>query len=280
MNDRQVLRELLKSERPLVMPDAYDGLSARLIQMAGFKAVQCSGFSIGLASRAAPEQAVDFDKNLDTTRDIVRAVSIPVMADGEDGFGPPEVVYKTVGAFLDVGVAGINLEDQVLPPPKTKGVIDPALMVEKIRAAREAAKDKQAGDLVINARTDALAVCPDRLKGIDEAITRGRKYLEAGADLIFVVGVSTLDEAKRIVDGIQGPVSIAAGMPYNIATLTTGQLRACGVARVSLPAIAVFSAIQGIKRTLAAVHDSDTFEGIIQQGLLCSPSDISQVLSR
>ncbi|MCX5827003.1 MAG: isocitrate lyase/PEP mutase family protein [Deltaproteobacteria bacterium] len=280
MNDRQILQELLKVEQPLVMPDAYDGLSARLIQMAGFKAVQCSGFSIGLASRAAPEQAVDFDKNLDTTRDIVRAVTIPVMADGEDGFGPPASVYKTVGAFLDVGVSGINLEDQVLPTPKAKDVIDPVLMVEKIKAARDAARDKHAADMVINARTDALAACDDRLKGIAEAIIRGNKYLQAGADLVFVTAVATPDEAKRIVDGIEGPVSIAAGMPYNINTLTIGQLRACGVARVSLPAIAVFSAIQAIKKTLLIIRDSDSFEGIIKEGLLCSPGDLSQVLLR
>ena len=104
MNNRQVLRELLKNERPLVMPDAYDGLSARLIQLAGFKAVQCSGFSMGLASQAAPEQDVDLQRNLAITRDIVRAVTIPVMADGEDGFGPPAVVYETVGAFIDASV--------------------------------------------------------------------------------------------------------------------------------------------------------------------------------
>jgi len=280
MNNRQILRELLKSEHPLVMPDAYDGLSARLIQMVGFKAVQCSGFSIGLASRAVPEQTVDLDKNLDTTRDIVQAVSIPVMADGEDGFGPPSTVYKTVGAFLDVGVSGINLEDQVLPPPKARGVIDPVLMVEKIRAAREAARNRQAEDMVINARTDALAACADRLKGIDEAIMRGKKYLQAGADLIFVTAVATPDEAKRLVDGIQGPVSIATGMPYNMRTLTIGQLRACGVARVSLPAVAVFSAIQAIKQTLSIIRDGDTFEGITEKGLLCSPEDVSQVLSR
>lgn len=114
LSNRQMLRELLKVERPLVMPDAYDALSARLIQMAGFKAVQCSGFSMGLASQAALEKDVDLNRNLATTRDIVQAVTIPVMADGEDGFGPPSTVYDTVGAFLDVGVSGINLEDQIL----------------------------------------------------------------------------------------------------------------------------------------------------------------------
>ncbi|MCX5805423.1 MAG: isocitrate lyase/PEP mutase family protein [Proteobacteria bacterium] len=280
MNNRQRLQELLKVERPLIMPDAYDGLSARLIQIAGFKAVQCSGFSIGLASLAAPEQAVDLDRNLAITRDIVQAVNIPVMADGEDGFGPPAMVYKTVGAFLDVGVSGINLEDQILPPSKGKGVIDPDLMVDKIKAAREAARNKQAADMVINARTDILAVSDDRSKGMEEAIIRGNKYLQAGADLIFVTMVSTPDEAKRLVDGIQGPVSIAAGMPYNIQTLTIGQLRACGVARVSLPAIVVFSAIKSIKQILSIIHDSDNFEAIMEKGLLCSPEDLPKILSR
>ena len=282
MNNRQILQQLLKVECPLVMPDAYDGLSARLIQMAGFKAVQCSGFSMGLASRAAPEQAVDLKRNLDTTRDIVEAVSIPVMADGEDGFGPPSTVYNTVGAFLDVGVSGINLEDQILPPSefRGKGVIDLTLMVEKIQAAREVAKNRQAGDMVINARTDALAVCTDRDKGIDEAILRGYRYLQAGADLIFVTMVSTPDEAERLVDGMKGPVSIAAGMPHNIRTLAIDQLRACGVACVSLPAILVFSAIQAMKQTLSIIRRSGPFEEIMEKGLLCSPQDLSRVLAR
>ncbi len=280
MNNRQALRELLGVERPLVMPDAFDGLSARLIQIAGFKAVQCSGFSIGLASRAAPEQEIDFNKNLDTTRDIVRAVTIPVMADGEDGFGPPAAVYRTVGAFLDVGVSGINIEDQVLPSREAREVVDTNLMVEKIQAAREAARDRQSADMVINARTDALAASEDRAGGIAEAIRRGNKYLQAGADLVFVSTVRTLDEAKRLVDGIGGPVSIAAGMPYNINTLTINQLRASGVARVSLPAIAVFSAIQAIKRTLSIIRDSESFEEMIEKNLLCSLEDLSRVLSR
>ncbi len=280
MNNRQTLRQLLNSERPLVMPDAYDALSAKLIQLAGFKAVQCSGFSMGLAALAAQEQEVDLNRNLETTRDMIRAVTIPVMADGEDGFGPPETVYKTVGSYLDAGVAGINLEDQILPPPANKGVIDSEVMVEKIRAARNAARDKQAEDLIINARTDILAVGPDRKKGMDEAIMRGNKYMQAGADLIFVTMVATLDEAKRLVDEIKGPVSIAAGMPYNIKTLPIGQLRDSGVARVSLPAILVFSAIRAIKQTLSILHNSDTFDEIIEKGLLCSPDDLAKIVAR
>ena len=112
MNLRATLRDLLRTERPLIIPDAYDGLSARLIEMIGFKAVQCSGFSMALASRAIPEARLSFEKNLEITRDIVQSVKVPVMADGEDGFGPPSRVFETVGAYIDAGIAGINIEDQ------------------------------------------------------------------------------------------------------------------------------------------------------------------------
>lgn len=85
MNLRQTLRDLLKTEHPLIMPDAYDGLSARLIEWEGFKAVQCSGFSMALASLAIPEALLSHEQNLAITRDIVNSVKVPVMADGEDG---------------------------------------------------------------------------------------------------------------------------------------------------------------------------------------------------
>ena len=157
MNKCRLLRSLLASERPLVMPDAYDGLSARLIELAGFKAVQCSGYSMALSARAAKEDDLGFARNLEITRGIVQVVGVPVMADGEDGFGPPARIPETIAAFIDAGVAGINLEDQVLPSGKTKAVIDPMIMVEKIRAARRTAKEKGAPDLVINGRTDVPA---------------------------------------------------------------------------------------------------------------------------
>src|SRR6266571_3492262 len=104
----QLLRALLKSERPLVMPDAYDALTARLIEDAGFKAVQCSGFSMALAAGCKSEEDLSFERNLQITREIVSSVNIPVMADGEDGFGPPEKVAATVKAFIAAGVSGIN----------------------------------------------------------------------------------------------------------------------------------------------------------------------------
>jgi len=275
-----LLRSLLASQRPLVMPDAYDALSARLIEMAGFNAIQCSGFSMALAARCSAETQMTLATNLDVTGSIVQAVRIPVMADGEDGYGAPEHVYTTVQAFCKVGVAGINLEDQMLPSPARKQVVELSLMIEKIRAAREAAAECQLPNLLINGRTDALVAHEDRARGLQEAIERGNHYLHAGADLIFVVGVATIAEAKRLVDEIPGPVSIAAGMPYNLRNMSIRALRDCGVARVSLPSVAIFSALKAVKRTLALIRDTEDFAEVIEQDLVGNTQDVADVLKK
>jgi 2-methylisocitrate lyase-like PEP mutase family enzyme len=272
------LRELLASDDTLVMPDAYDPLSARIIESLGFQAVQCSGYSFALANGIASEAAFGFERNLALTADIVKAVGIPVMADGEDGFGDPAVVARTVRAYAAAGVAGINIEDQLLGQPGPKSVIDRALMVEKLRAAREAAKEAGAPGLIINARTDALAAVTDRDAGLEEAIARGNLYLESGGDLVFVIGVSTLDEVRTLVKRIRGPISIAAGMPGNIDRMSISDLRACGVARASLPSLAIYAAIRTVTRVFEAVRNTDDFARIIADDLLCTPQQ-AQTLS-
>jgi 2-methylisocitrate lyase-like PEP mutase family enzyme len=279
MSKALVLRNLLASPGTLIMPDAYDPLSARIIEGIGFKAVQCSGYSFSLAACCPSEAEFGFDRNLALTRSIAAAVDVPVMADGEDGFGAPPVVAETVRAFIRAGVAGINIEDQILGQPGVKGIIDSRLMVEKIQAAREAARQEGQPDLVINGRTDALATASDRAAGLRQSIERANLYLEAGADLAFVTRVITLDEVKTLVREIHGPLSIAAGLVYNIRELSIADLMACGVARVSLPAVAVFSAIQAIRRTLTAVRDSHDFSVVIRENMLCSAEDVSALLA-
>ena len=274
-----LLRNLLASPDALLMPDAYDPLSARIIESLGFKAVQCSGHSFALAACCPSEAEFGFERNLALTRSIAEAVRVPVMADGEDGFGDPPVVAETVRSFLRAGVAGINLEDQVLGQAGAKRGVDRSLMIEKIHAAREAARQEGQPELVINGRTDALAAASDRNAGLSESIARANLYLEAGADLAFVAGVVTLAEVKTLVGGIHGPVSIAAGLPYNIDEMSVADLIACGVARVSLPVVAIFSAIQAIRRTLASLRDSQDFSAIRRENLLCSSDDISRLLA-
>ncbi len=276
----QKLRDLLASECPLIMPDAYDALSARIIEMAGFRAIQCSGFSMALASRAVPEPKLGFEENLELTRRIVGAVQVPVMADGEDGFGGPERVFEVVAAYVEAGVSGINIEDQLLGDSDTKAVVDSALMVEKIRAAREGAASRGVGDLLLNARTDALAVMPDRAAGLHESIRRGNEYLDAGADMVFVTGVKTIDEARELVRRVRGPVSIAAGLAYNYGAMSVKDLRACGVARVSLPTVAVLSAVEALRHTLSIVRDSEEFTELTRQGLLAGMDTVGAVLAR
>jgi 2-methylisocitrate lyase-like PEP mutase family enzyme len=280
MSKSTLLRKLLNSPDTLVVPDAYDPLSARIIESLGFKAVQCSGYSFALAACCPSEAAFGFERNLALTKSIVEAVQVPVMADGEDGFGDPPVVAETVRAFIRAGVAGINIEDQVLGHAAPKRVVERSLMIDKIKAAREAARQEGQPDLIINGRTDALSVAADRTAGLNESITRGNLYLDAGADLAFITGVATLAEVKTLVQGIHGPVSIAAGLPNNITTMSVADLEACGVRRVSLPVLAIFSAIQGVISTLTTLRDSQGFSAILHDKLLCSPADVSRLLAK
>lgn len=244
------LKELLFSGKILVMPDAYDPISAKLIENAGFKAVQCSGYSFSISAGYKREIDVTLDENIELTRKIVESVDVPVMADAEDGFGGPEEVIDTVARFIEVGAAGINIEDQI-PDGKSKlSIIDADLMAQKIMVARETAEIEGYHEFIINGRTDALKSTDDRSEGLDLAIDRANQYLEVGADLAFVTYAATLDEVKQIVKGVKGPVSIAAGQPYNIKNFTIGDLHKLGVARVSLPTLLIYSSLQAINNSL------------------------------
>ena len=216
MNKCKKLKKLLNSSETLIMPDAYDPISARLIEKAGFKAVQCSGYSFSIAAGYKREIDVTLDENIEWTRRIVEAVDVPVMADAEDGYGGLEEVIETVDRFIQAGVAGLNIEDQI-PDGKTPlSIVDGDLMAQKIILARETAKAENNHDFIINGRTDALRSAENRDKGLEIAIDRANQYIEAGADLAFITYVETIEEVKKIVREVKGPVSIAAGMPYNV----------------------------------------------------------------
>jgi 2-methylisocitrate lyase-like PEP mutase family enzyme len=278
MHPASVLRELLSSGETLVMPDAYDPLSARIIEKLGFQAVQCSGFSIAL-SNCQPEPTFGFEGNLAGTREIARAVKLPVMADGEDGFGDVSVIPNTIRAYLEAGVAGINIEDQVLGVPGPKQIIPLDVAALKLQAARATATAAGVPDLIINGRTDALMAGETPEQGLAEAISRANTYLQSGADLAFVVGVATLDQVQTLVREIAGPISLAAGMPNNLTSLSVAQLRDAGVARVSLPSLMIFSAIKAMTRVLQSVQQTDDFAEIAAGDLLCGMQDAGALLA-
>ncbi len=279
MNKSECLRELIKSGQTLVMPDAFDALSARIIEQLGFHAVQCSGFSIALAACCCRESVLGLEENLHVTRHIVEAVSIPVMADGEDGFGDASIIGDTVRRYIEVGAAGVNIEDLAPELPNVPGqIVDCQFMVDKIAAARQAATATGNSDFFINGRTDALATVLERTAGLREAINRANRYLEAGADMAFVTRVATAEEARLLVREIAGPVSIAAGMPSNMG-LSIAALKECGVARVSLPLLAILASTRAMRQVLSDILAGESFGDISDCGLLCSMSDVGDLLS-
>ncbi|MGB8492669.1 MAG: isocitrate lyase/phosphoenolpyruvate mutase family protein [Bacteroidales bacterium] len=277
MKNSKLLKELINSEETLIMPDAYDPISARIIEYLGFKAVQCSGYSYSIAACKKDETDIDYQKNLSITSEIVKSVSIPVMADGEDGFGGIGQIPDTINSYINIGVSGINIEDQVLGKNSNSKIVDSSIMVEKIKIAKKTAKQNGNEFLVINGRTDALSSFESRNEGLKESIKRANLYLEAGADLVFVTNVKTFEEAKILVNEIKGPLSIAAGLLYNIRNFSINDLKEIGVARISLPTIAITSIIKTLLGTIESIK-SGNFNYIIEKEILCHSEDLNRLL--
>ncbi|NNE88132.1 MAG: isocitrate lyase/PEP mutase family protein [Silicimonas sp.] len=247
------LKTLIEAPELLVMPGAYDALSAKLIEEAGFDAVQGSGFGIAASHLGLPDIGIlGFREMLDRTRVMAGAVDIPVMADGDTGFGDAATTWHVVREFEQAGAAGINLEDQVMPKRcghfANKEVISMEEMLGKLRAAVDARQDK---DFVINARTDAL-----QTHGVDEAIRRGNAYAEIGATLIFVDGIETGDEVKRVIKEIKAPVSINMLEGGRTPMFTFAELQDLGAARVSCPITTILAAMKGVKQALKSLKET------------------------
>ena len=255
-----VLREKLARRSALVVPGCHDALSARVIESAGFEAVQVSGFGLAGSLLAKPDVGlVEMKDILDQTWKIIRAVRIPVMADIDTGGGNALNAADITARLIDMGVAGVNIEDQVFPKRcghmEGKQVIAAEEMAGKVRAMADA-RDRAGSDLVINARTDAYAI-----HGLEEAIRRANLYLEAGADIAFLDGIGTRADIERAVREIHGLVSV------NLMDAVTGvktelvpipELARMGVARVSIPVASILVAHRAMKEFFEALRQSPT----------------------
>lgn len=252
MNKTTQLKKLLLDPEVLIMPGVYDALSAKICEAVGFKALQCTGYGIAASVLGVPDIGLlSMGEMLNQTRNIAQAVNIPIMADGDTGFGNVINVYHTVQRFEQAGAAGINLEDQIFPKRcghmDGKQVIPLEEMVQKIKAAVKARKDP---DFIINARTDAIAV-----SGVDEAIKRGNAYLEAGADLIFVEAPKEKEDVERVVKSINGPVSINMCDGGKTPFIHVKELESWGVARISVPVAALFASAKAIQQAMVIIRD-------------------------
>jgi 2-methylisocitrate lyase-like PEP mutase family enzyme len=136
-------------------------------------------------------------------------------------------------------------------------VINEDLMTQKIMFARETAEVEGNPNFIINARTDALRSTEDRSEGLKIAISRANQYIESGADIAFITYVETMDEVKVISREVKGPISIAAGMPYNIENFSINDLKKQGIARISLPTLLILSSLSAIRKSLKSINEDN-----------------------
>ena len=280
MDKYSTLKQLILSGDTFVVPDAYDGVSAKLIQRAGFKAIQCSGHSISLTKAYQEERLLSADENVSRTKEITDAVHVPVMADAEDGYGHGGVFRSNLLKFIRTGIAGINIEDQNLwDPYETERIVPAKVMLDKIGMVLQTKKELGVPDFVLNARTDALGTSESSEKGLRTAIERANCYLEAGAEMAFIPYVRTKDEIRLLKQEIAGPISIAAGLPYNIGEFTINDCRELGVTRVSLPTILIYTTMKSVQDTLTAIEKTGTFDWIQKNDRLFDAEKLSEVFS-
>jgi 2-methylisocitrate lyase-like PEP mutase family enzyme len=250
------MRALLK-EGIVVSPGIYDGLSARMVEKAGFKAAATGGSGFSNALLGQPDIGLlSMMENVDACRHLARTVSIPIMADAETGYGNPVTVFHAVQYFEEAGVVGMNIEDQVSPKRcghmHGKELITPREMAKKVEAAVKAKKDP---DFIINARTDAIAV-----EGLDKAIERAKLYIAAGADMVFPDAVHSEDQIKRFVDAVDVPVSINMGFAIRSRPTTplisVKRLSELGVARATMARMLPAAAVMGMHKALEILRES------------------------
>lgn len=204
MNPRQKLRQLIAAPRYTMAPGAYDTLTARLVQLAGFEAVYLTGGGYARSNGYPDLGLLTMSEIVAWLSRTVEAVEIPVIADMDNGYGNSINVVRAVREFEKAGVAGFHLEDQVAPKKcghyEGKEIVSAHEMTGKIKAAVDTRRD---ADLVIIGRTDAR-----QIEGLQGAIDRANAYLEAGADVAFVEAPQSVDEIAAIPKAVKGPVLI------------------------------------------------------------------------
>ena len=248
------LRELLSGDSLVVAPGAYDALSARLIEQAGFDAVYMTGYGATASLLGRPDVGLlSMSEMADQARRLVRAVAVPVIADADNGYGNAINVIRTVREYVGTGVAGIHIEDQAIPKRcghvAGRQVIPIEEAAGKYRAAAQA-RDDADPDFVLIARTDARGAHGGSL---DEAIRRANVYLEAGADMAFVEGPTSLDEVRRICREVKGPIF------YNQTgvspRLSQAQMQELGIAIAILPGAALRATVKAVYDLALALRD-------------------------
>jgi 2,3-dimethylmalate lyase len=260
---RRNLREMISGPDPVLAPGAFDSLSARLIEQAGFEAVYMTGFGASAALLGRPDIGLlSFGEMVDNARRIASAVDVPVIADADNGYGNPINVIRTVQEYEAAGVSAIHIEDQVAPKKcghmEGKQVIDAGEMVEKLHAAVEA---RRSDDFLIIARTDARAV-----EGLDAALNRARRYSEAGADALFIEAPESEKEVLAVAEAF-------ADVPLLFNWLEGGKtppvslerLAEAGFRLIIFPLATLLAASRSMRDVLARIREDGSPIGVMDR---------------
>lgn len=253
------LKKLIEAPEILVMPGVYDALSAKLAERAGFEAGLMSGYSVSAGMLGEPDVGyLTMTEMAFALKRTCDATTIPVMADGDTGYGNAMNVRRVVREYESAGAAGVFFEDQEWPKRcghmEGKRVIPLEEHAMKIRAAVEARRDK---DFVIMARTDARAV-----NGLDDAIARARAYAAAGADALFVEAPQSVAEMRLIAAALDKPLMANMVERGKTPLLPLAELQAMGYGFVTYPVAAVYTVTAALTRLWAELKATGTTEGV------------------
>jgi 2-methylisocitrate lyase-like PEP mutase family enzyme len=257
LNKAEILRARLAEKRLAVMPGVFDALSAKLAREAGHEVLFMSGFAVSAARLGQPDTGlISMGEMLDSLRGVISAAGpLPVVGDGDTGWGNALNVRRTVEEYARAGAAAIMLEDQVTPKKcghtRGKQVVSRGEAKLKIRAAcetRDALRASRAGDILILARTDARAV-----NGFDDALARCKDFADEGADIVFLEAPESVDEMKRFCAAIPRPCLANMVHQGKTPVLPPAELEAIGYRMAVYPVVALTAIIHAMRQGFAAL---------------------------
>ena len=256
------LRQLLSRKEILMVPGAYDALSARIAEMCGFEAVYMTGAGTVNAQLGLPDHSIiTLIEMVQSGARIARATTLPIISDADTGYGGVLNVMRTVKEFEMAGVSGIHIEDQVMPKRcghlQGKEIIPVDEMKGKIRAACHARTDP---DFIIIARVDARAPL-----GFDEALKRGKAYMEAGADVIFPEALETEDEFRTYAQKLQTPLLANMTEFGKTPFFSAEQFQEMGYRIVIYPVSAMRIAMKAVVDLFTEIKKSGTQEKMLDR---------------
>ncbi|NKB68269.1 MAG: carboxyvinyl-carboxyphosphonate phosphorylmutase [Candidatus Latescibacteria bacterium] len=262
MDKQTTLKERLRQDRLLVAPCCYDMISAKLIEQAGFEAVYLGGYAHVASHLGLPDAGLaTFSEMLERVHNLARCVEVPILADGDTGYGNALNMRRTVQEYEQAGAQAIQVEDQEMPKKcghtPGKRLIEGREMALKIEAAVEA---RRSDDFVIIARTDALAV-----NGLADAVERGKLYEQAGADVIFLEAPTTIDELKVAAGSFGVPTMANMIEGGKTPFLTTSQLEELGFRIAAYPHSLILTCLRSIQKTLVALKEQGTTQSIVDE---------------